>query len=93
MTMGSNDCNYSIAQESDMCLIGLLRFLDPPKASTRSSLDLIRRQSISSKVLTGDNDAIACNVCRQVGLQVDRIVLGCDLDVMSDEEVAVLADS
>ena len=77
--------------ECDLTLAGFLTFLDPPKESTRGALDVLRGQGIAIKVLTGDNDSIARNVCSQVGVDTSRVVLGPELDSLSDVQVGELA--
>lgn len=83
---------FSVADESDMVLMGYLAFLDPPKASTAEALAALKEHGVDVKILTGDNDKVTRCVCRQVGLSVDRILLGSDLDNMSDEELGSAAE-
>jgi Mg2+-importing ATPase len=75
---------FSVADEWDMVLMGYLAFLDPPKESTAPAIKALNEHGVSVKVLTGDNDKVARCICRQVGLPVDRILLGSDLDKMND---------
>ncbi len=83
---------FSVADESDMVLMGYLAFLDPPKDSTAEALAALKEHGVDVKILTGDNDKVTRCVCRQVGLSVDRILLGSDLDNMSDEELGSAAE-
>lgn len=83
---------FSVADESDMVLMGYLAFLDPPKESTAEALAALKEHGVDVKILTGDNDKVTRCVCRQVGLSVDRILLGSDLDYMSDEELGSAAE-
>ena len=78
---------FSIADESDMVLMGYLAFLDPPKESTEGAIRALNQYGVQVKILTGDNDKVTRCICRQVGLSVDRILLGNDVDGMSDEEL------
>ncbi|MCL1861054.1 MAG: magnesium-translocating P-type ATPase [Proteobacteria bacterium] len=89
---------FSVADESDMVLMGYLAFLDPPKESTSAAIKALQEYGVGVKILTGDNDKVTRCVCRHVGLPVDRILLGSDLDAMTDtalgkaaEEVSVFA--
>ncbi|MCL2299956.1 MAG: magnesium-translocating P-type ATPase [Firmicutes bacterium] len=89
---------FSAADEADMVLMGYLAFLDPPKESTAGAIKALNEHGVSVKVLTGDNDKVTRCVCRQVGLPVDHILLGSDVDAMTDarlgeaaEEVSVFA--
>jgi len=82
---------FSVADESDMVFMGYLAFLDPPKESTARAIQALKEHGVTVKVLTGDNDKVTRCVCRQVGLPVERILLGSDLDVMSDAELSAVA--
>ena len=75
---------FSVADESDMTLMGYLAFLDPPKESTADAIKALNEHGVGVKILTGDNDKVARCICRQVGLSVDRMLLGSDVDSMSD---------
>ena len=83
---------FSAADEKDMVLIGFLAFLDPPKESAKSAIQALHVCGVNVKVLTGDNDKVARAVCRQVGLSVDRILLGDDVEKLSDAELAGAAE-
>ena len=78
---------FSIADESDMVLIGYLAFLDPPKETTTSAIAALKEYGVDVKILTGDNDKVTKCICKQVGLSVDRIVLGPEIDAMTDSEL------
>ncbi len=78
----------AVSDESDLILAGYIAFLDPPKESAREALQALKAYGIAVKVLTGDNDAVARNVCRQVGLEVDEVLTGSMVEAMSDEELA-----
>ena len=83
---------FSPADEKDMVLMGYLAFLDPPKDSAASAIKALNENGVQVKILTGDNDKVTRNVCRQVGIPVKEILLGSDLDNMSDEELGKKAE-
>jgi len=83
---------FSAADESDMVLMGYLAFLDPPKESTEDAIKALREHGVEVKVLTGDNDKVARCVCRQVGIKTDKILLGSDIDNMTDAELGAAAE-
>ena len=78
---------FSVADESDMVLMGYLAFLDPPKESTTAAIKALNEYGVDVKILTGDNDKVTRCICRHVGISVDKILLGSDLDNMSDEKL------
>lgn len=83
---------YSKDDESDLTLVGYIAFLDPPKESTAPALEALDEHGVVVKVLTGDNELVTAAVCRQVGLEVEGLVLGTQIDGMSDEELAVAVE-
>lgn len=78
---------FSVADEADMVLMGYLAFLDPPKESTARAIAALREYGVETKILTGDNDKVTRCVCRQVGIVVEKILLGSDLENMSEAEL------
>jgi len=79
---------FSVSDEADMVLMGYLAFLDPPKESTAKAIKALNENGVKVKVLTGDNDKVARCVCRQVGLPVNRILLGSDVDKMTQQQLS-----
>ncbi|MFV0401403.1 MAG: magnesium-translocating P-type ATPase [Oscillospiraceae bacterium] len=84
---------FSVADESDMVLMGCLAFLDPPKPSTEKAISALHDYGVEVKILTGDNEKVTASVCRQVGLNADTILLGDDVERMNDEELAKTVES
>ena len=80
------------ADERDLDLVGLLVFLDPPKASAKPALDELARLGVRVKVLTGDNPAVAATVCADLGLPTGRVLTGADVDAADDDELTALID-
>ena len=84
--------NYSVADESNMILTGFIGFLDPAKPSAKPSIEALHRLGISIKVLTGDNEVVTKKICKDVGIPVNNILLGKELEDMSDEELSARID-
>lgn len=82
------DYAFTIADEGDMILTGYLAFLDPPKPSAAPAVQTLAEYGVATKILTGDNDKVTQAVCEKVGLDVDHILLGSDIEQMSDEELS-----
>lgn len=82
------DYNYELKDESDMILTGYLAFLDPPKSSAAPAIETLAEYGVATKILTGDNDKVTQAVCEKVGLDVDNILLGVEVDSLSDEELS-----
>ena len=83
---------YSVADEEALTLIGYVAFLDPPKDSTAPALKALADYGVTVKVLTGDNELVTATVCRQVGLQVDGVVLGTQIEALDDAALASVAE-
>jgi Mg2+-importing ATPase len=79
---------FTTRDESALILLGYIAFLDPPKDSSAKALKLLKETGVQVKILTGDNALVTGKICRDVGLEVHRIVTGEDLDRMSQEEFA-----
>lgn len=75
----------SIKDEKDMVLMGFLAFLDPPKESTAKAINALKDYGVNVKILTGDNDKVTAAVCTQVGIKVNNLLLGSDIEEMDDE--------
>jgi len=84
--------SFSTADESDMVLIGYLAFLDPPKESAEEAIATLGAYGVTVKVLTGDNDAVTRCVCGQVKLDAGHIILGSDVELMTDEQLKVAVE-
>ncbi|EPF13936.1 Magnesium-transporting ATPase, P-type 1 [Cedecea davisae] len=83
--------DYSRVDESDLILEGYIAFLDPPKETTAPALKALKASGIAVKILTGDSELVAAKVCREVGLEVGDLIIGSDIEEMSDEELARVA--
>lgn len=78
---------FGVEDEKDMVLIGFLALLDPPKPTTANALATLQEHGVAIKILTGDNDKVTQAIAAQVGLEVKEVLLGADLEKMSDEEL------
>ena len=83
---------YSSNDETDMVLLGFVAFMDPPKQTAKESLQLLTRNGIELKVLTGDNELVTRRVCEQLGFEVKGVVLGVDISRMHDDALARLVE-
>ncbi len=81
-----------LTEEVDMVLIGYLAFLDPPKESTESAIKALKKHGVSTKVLTGDNDLVTRTVCKQVGLKINNMFLGSEIEQMDDKRLKIAVE-
>lgn len=80
----SGKTNFDIEDEQEMTMIGFIGFLDPPKESAKESVKKLNTNGIRVIVLTGDNAQVTKNVCDKVGIHSKEIVLGNQIEKLSD---------
>ena len=80
---------YAVKDESDLILLGFLAFLDPPKDTAAEALKRLHSLNVDVKILTGDNEIITAYICKEVGMPVENLLLGSQIEAMSDEDLAV----
>ena len=83
---------YAKADEENLVLTGYLAFLDPPKDTAAKAITALRQHGVTVKVLTGDNDLVTRKVCTEVGINAEKIILGSDVEQMSDDQLAAAID-
>lgn len=83
---------YEVNDEKQLVFLGYMAFLDPPKETSREAIEKFKKYNVDIKVLTGDNEIVTKKICKDVNLPVDRILLGKDIDQMSDEKLAIEAE-
>jgi Mg2+-importing ATPase len=84
---GDHPLNYSVADENHLTLTGFMGFLDPAKPSAEPSIKALHKLGVEVKVVTGDNDIVAKKICHDVGIPINTIMLGDELENMSDDEL------
>ena len=73
--------------ENNMAFIGFVAFLDPPKKEVKDTIKKLKKYGVTTKILTGDNAYTTENICNLVGIPNDKVLLGSDIDNMTDEEL------
>jgi P-type Mg2+ transporter len=84
---------YAVEDECAMTLVGFAAFLDPPKEGVLAVVQALKQNGISVVVMTGDNQYVTQKVAHDVGLAVDRILTGNQVDTMDDAAVAYQAEN
>ncbi len=87
---GKQSCSKD--DERDLVLRGYVAFLDPPKKSAAHAIEALHNHGVAVKILTGDNQLISRKVCGDVGLSADPMLLGEDVERMSDDELGKAAE-
>jgi Mg2+-importing ATPase len=83
---------YSKDDERELILKGYVAFLDPPKDTARPAIVALQSHGVAVKVLTGDNDLVSRKICHEVGLPTERVLLGGQVEAMTDAELAEAAE-
>ena len=83
---------YHVPDEQGLTLAGFCAFIDPPLRGVEQVVNALKEDGVELKILTGDNDLVAHHICEQVGLEVGTILLGDDIEGMSDRQLAATAE-
>lgn len=84
---------FNSSSEKNLVFIGFVAFLDEPKKGVKSTLNKLSNINVKVKILTGDNPYATKNICSLAGLNSDNILLGSDIEKMSDEELTPLLET
>lgn len=84
---------YSTDDERDLILAGYVGFLDPAKESAKEAIELLERHGVRVKIITGDNEIITARICKDVEIDEGGILLGSDIALLSDRELAERAEN
>jgi Mg2+-importing ATPase len=91
---GASDApTYAVKDESDLILLGFLAFLDPPKDTAAEALRRLHKLNVDVKILTGDNEIVTAYICKEVGMPVEHLLLGTQIETMSETELAEAASA
>ncbi|MHB1037968.1 MAG: magnesium-translocating P-type ATPase [Pirellulales bacterium] len=97
LAIAYKDCEpratYSRDDETDLILKGYVAFLDPPKETAAPALVALRNHGVAVKVLTGDNELVSRKICHEVGLPTERVLVGSQVEAMSDVELSDAAEA
>jgi len=83
---------YEPEDENDMSFYGFLAFLDPAKASVSDTLSRMTSMGISIKIITGDNAYVTEKIAGDIGLSIEGILSGDDIDKMSNRELEIAVE-
>ena len=79
---------FNSSDESEMTFVGYVAFLDPPKKDVKKTINDLRKIGVKTKILTGDNQYTTENICNLVGIENKKVLIGAEVDKMTDEELA-----
>ena len=75
--------------ERDLTLLGLIGLQDPPRAEALEAIKKCKRAGIKTVMITGDQPDTARAIGRELAIleRGDAVIVGAELDRMSDEEL------
>ena len=91
-TLPQQETYNNKVDERSLVLLGFLTFADPPKAGVAQVLHALKNDGVQVKILTGDNELVTRHVCELVGIESSRIVLGSELEYMTDPALAQVVE-
>jgi Mg2+-importing ATPase len=80
---------FSSADEQGMVLLGYIAFFDPPKDSALEAVQSLAAYGVEVKILTGDNELVTKKVCKDIGLEVKKTLVGPEMSLLSEKDLAV----
>jgi Mg2+-importing ATPase len=76
------------ADEWDLHFVGFLTFVDRPKVDAGASIAKLNHIGIAVEIITGDNGIVAAKVCRDIGVDVEAVLTGAELELLDDDALA-----
>jgi Mg2+-importing ATPase len=83
---------YSVNDESGMVFLGFVAFIDPPKKTAKTSLQLLNKAGIKTKILTGDNELVTRKTCEQLDFEIRGVVLGSEIAQMQNDALSKVVE-
>jgi Mg2+-importing ATPase len=83
---------FTVADESELILLGYIAFLDPPKSSAARAIASLKHYGVATKILTGDNALVTRKICKDVDLDAGEIVTGDQLLGLDEDRLGELAE-
>lgn len=78
--------------ESNMLFLGFTVMIDPPREEVPRAIETTAQAGIKTIMITGDAPGTAAAIARDVGLKVDQILAGAQIEAISDEELSFALD-
>jgi Mg2+-importing ATPase len=83
---------YRADDERDLACAGFVSFVDPPLADAAEAIAALGRDGVRVGIVTGDNELVTRHICGQVGLDGSQVVLGDELERMTDAALGHVAE-
>lgn len=87
------DIKAAAPSEEAVTFLGLLALEDPLRSEARAAIDEVRGAGIRVLMLTGDHPATARAISEQVGLDSAEVLVGLEVDRLSDADLRAALDT
>ncbi|MBI3366184.1 magnesium-translocating P-type ATPase, partial [Candidatus Roizmanbacteria bacterium] len=84
--------SYSWDDVKDLTFDGYVTFQDVPKQTAKEALFQLSNLGVQTKIITGDNEVITAYVCNEVGIDTKHVLLGSNMENLSDRELSQKVD-
>ncbi|HEX8966282.1 MAG TPA: magnesium-translocating P-type ATPase, partial [Chloroflexota bacterium] len=90
--LADQSTRLAAGDERELIFSGFVAFLDPPDPTAAATLARLAAAGLSMKILSGDSELVTRTICEQVGLRHDRVVLGEEMERISDHALWALVE-
>ena len=84
---------FSRFDETGMTFRGFLQFYDPPKLDAADTINDLQNLGVSLKIITGDSRNVTLHIAQKIGLKVDGVLTGRELNEINDEALWQVVES
>lgn len=77
----------STLDENGLVFVGLTALMDPPRQTVKEAIDSLHNAGVRVIMITGDHSQTAKSIGRQVGINSHEVVLGNNIEQISDSEL------
>ncbi|NUQ30783.1 MAG: magnesium-translocating P-type ATPase, partial [Acidobacteriaceae bacterium] len=88
----SSKPHYAAPDECELTLVGFLTFTDPVRPDAERAIQELSNDGVAVKIITGDNADVAKHLCQQINFDTGEVLVGDDLDRMTDTALAIRAE-
>lgn len=75
------------ALEEELIFLGLVGMIDPPREEVKDALSVAHQAGIGVKIITGDSLLTTKAIAKRIGLEVNGVLEGTEIDAMNDTEL------
>ncbi len=84
--------NFTVSDENELIFSGLIIFIDPPKISAKEALKKLIESGVDIKVITGDSELVARDICEKLNLNICRTLEGSEIQLLNDKALGIKAE-